>query len=139
MYPKHHAAVSGMATVLYAAWMQAEPVQMALWAVIGITAGVMIDVDHVLLGMLVDGRVAEGLSWFRQPVTAVTRPDALLADMEYDTMVYHRLLSHTVVLTVLVALIRFHSLFIPAAVGLAAHIAADVVWDVKQRSYWFLS
>jgi len=56
--------------------------------------------------------------WSRRPVVAVTSPDALLEDMEYDTVIYYRLLSHALVRLVLGALTQIHVLFVPAVVGL---------------------
>jgi hypothetical protein len=135
MYPKQHAAISGIATLLFALWIGIAPEQTVVWLVIGMIAGVLIDVDHVVLGMIVDGRIDEGISWFLHPVAAVTQPDALLADMAYDTLVYHRLISHLLVLAVLAALSNTYPLLLPAVVGLAAHIVADVVWDVWNGTY----
>lgn len=135
MYPRQHAVVSGAATLLYAVITSVSPVEIVLWTIIGVIAGVLIDVDHVILSMLVAHRVEEGISWFKRPVQAITSPDDLLEDMEYESLVFHRMISHGLVLVILIVLTRVHVLFLPAVIGLTAHILADILWDLKQGSY----
>lgn len=137
MYPKQHALVSGAAVLAYSLFLNLPPTEIAVWVGIGMFTGVLIDVDHVLLSMVVAGRYEQGLSWFQRPMRAVLDPEALLEDMEYDRLLYHRLLSHLFVFVILVSLISVHRLFISAAAGLAVHIASDILWDMKQGSYGF--
>lgn len=135
MYPKQHAVISAGATVLFGILLNGSPTQIALWTIIGVVAGVLIDVDHVILGMVIGKNIEDGIAWFLHPAAALTQPDQLLADMDYDALVYHRMISHVLVLAVLTLLIPVHPLLLPAAVGLTAHILADVVWDVKHGQY----
>lgn len=131
MYPKQHAVLSSTATLAAGTLAQLGTPELVLWTVIGTAVGVLIDVDHALLGMLVAGRVEKGRYWFRHPVTAVTDADRFLDDMEYNGLRTHRLVTHVLGFLSLLALLPVHRLVTPAAVGLGTHIVGDVLWDFR--------
>ncbi len=130
MRPDEHAVISGFVVFIAAQLAGFDTPDVLLWTVAGTAAGVLIDVDHALLSMVVKGRVREGLYWFRHPVKAMTDPDAFLADMEYPALVYHRMATHLAILVVIILLTGIHPLVIPVMIGVAAHVVADIVWDV---------
>ena len=89
--------------------------------------------------MLVKKRYRKGLRWFKDPIGAVTRPSEFLEDMDYDKLIYHRLVSHAVVLGLLLYLSGFYSLVVPVAVGVGLHLVCDIGYDLYKGSYWFQS
>lgn len=135
MYPKQHAIISGLATLLIAVFIEPDPVMIGIWTLIGTVAGVFIDVDHAVLSVLVENKWKEVLYWCRHPVKALTEPESFIQSTGYDTLVFHRLASHILILLTLVVLLRLHPFVLPAVVGVSAHIAADMVWDVKNNEY----
>ncbi|MDY6771593.1 MAG: hypothetical protein SV186_06610 [Candidatus Nanohaloarchaea archaeon] len=135
MYPRDHAILSAAVTAGSAAFLGLVPGQILLWTVMGTVAGVFIDVDHVFLSMLVTGEWDEGLAWLRAPHKAFMEPDRLLRDIEYPALVRHRILTHFLALAVLLAGTKLHVLFYPAAIGLAVHIAVDIVVDIWNGAY----
>jgi len=120
--------------MVYAALEGLTFTDMLLWGLLGAVSGVLIDVDHALLSMIVKKRYKEGLKWFRKPVEAVSR---FLEEMDYDSLVYHRLVSHSAVLAVLFYLSTSYSLFVPVAFGVGVHLMCDIVYDLYCGSYWF--
>ncbi|MDY6778400.1 MAG: hypothetical protein SVU32_07045 [Candidatus Nanohaloarchaea archaeon] len=135
MYPARHALVSGLVTAAAALLAGVSPPMFGVWIAAGTAAGTLIDVDHVLLAMLVRGRWKAGLSWFQRPFQAMLQPDALLSDVQYPGLARHRMVTHVAVFAVLVAGTRLHALFVPAAVGLGAHVAVDLVLDLRHGNY----
>ncbi|MDY6761795.1 MAG: hypothetical protein SVY41_01995 [Candidatus Nanohaloarchaea archaeon] len=137
MYPRQHAVVSVLTASLYAAVTGITPVSILLWAVIGGVAGVFIDVDHLLLTAVVAGNQETALHWFRHPARALLKPRQLVDDIHYGgrAIYVHRIGTHFAVLALLALLVNVHRLFIPAAVGVAAHIIADIVWDLHHGNY----
>lgn len=135
MYPKQHLVTSASGTAAAALFVSGDPVTAATWAVIGGIAGVLIDVDHVLLSMAVGKNIGEGLAWFRRPVTAITAPRQLLDDIDYDTLVVHRLATHLLILGGAVALTTVHWMFAPVSVGIGIHLCCDVIYDLYDGNY----
>ncbi len=137
MYPREHALFSGAVVAAASTLAEIPTPEAFLWIGVGILTGVFIDVDHLFLAALIGGKREEALKWFRNPVGAVLKPRELMDDIRYSgRWIYvHRMVSHISVLVILILLMPFHDLFIPAAVGLAAHIAADVVWDLYHGNY----
>lgn len=136
MYPKHHALISGLAAASYAALTGLALQQVAVWTVIGMFAGVFIDVDHAVLAVMF-GKRDVVWDWMHRPVTALVEPARFVADIEYGgpSLYYHRIISHLVILAVVVFLARWYALFVPVMVALVAHIAADIAWDLHHGNY----
>ncbi len=134
MLPDQHAVVSGVTVFSAALLLDIAPAAILLWTVIGILAGVLIDVDHALLAMATQGKTREGLYWFRHPLEAVSDPDAFLEDMDYPALVYHRLATHAVLFIGTTALVwlSVHPMLTPVLIGIGAHVAADLYWDVRR-------
>jgi hypothetical protein len=139
MFPKQHAAVSGTSVAVYAVVQGLGLTDILIWTFLGAVSGVLIDVDHAVLSMLVEKRYRKGLKWFKDPLGAVTRPSEFLEDMDYDKLIYHRLVSHAVVLGLLLYLSGFYSLVVPVAVGVGLHLVCDIGYDLYRGSYWFQS
>jgi membrane-bound metal-dependent hydrolase YbcI (DUF457 family) len=133
MYPKQHAVVSGIGTLVYAILYGLLPADVLLWTFLGMVAGVMIDVDHVVLSMIMTGRYRRGLFWIRQPVRALTEPREFLDDMGYDELWYHRIITHTLILASLVVLLDLHPLVRPVMVGVVFHLVADLLYEAHER------
>lgn len=132
MLPDEHAVISGLVVFIAAQVFGLSTPDVLVWTFLGMVAGVLIDVDHALLAMTVKGRISEGLYWFRHPFRAVRNPDAFLAEMDYPMLVYHRLMTHSLIFLALVLLRHVHELILPVLIGVIAHIIADIVWDVKR-------
>jgi len=137
LYPKQHALVSGTSVFIYSLITGLSPVNTFLWTILGTVSGVLIDVDHAILPMLLKKKYSEGLKWFKNPVKAITRPSEFLDDMEYDNLVYHRLVSHTTVLAFLIYLTGLSVLFVPISLAVGVHILCDLGYDLYNGSYWF--
>ncbi|MDY6769313.1 MAG: hypothetical protein SVW02_04365 [Candidatus Nanohaloarchaea archaeon] len=134
MYPKQHALVSGVA-VGAAAVMQGHPLPgVAAWVAVGTVAGVFVDVDHLPLATIFKDKGGVVLSWLRRPHEAVANGRDLKEDLDPDDdLLVHRLVAHLIVLAILANLTAVHPLFVPAALGVAVHIAADIAWDFYQQ------
>ncbi|MDY6788996.1 MAG: hypothetical protein SVV03_03455 [Candidatus Nanohaloarchaea archaeon] len=136
MFPRQHAAVSGIAVLIFALWKEVALGTLVLWTVLGTVAGVLIDVDHAFLGMLVGGEFWRKARWFLHPVKAIfIKPREFAKDMYYRGFTVHRILTHTVVLLISIYLSGFWTIFKPISVAIAAHIAADVVDDIREERY----
>lgn len=135
MEPSRHLVISGAAGAAAAALAGLPFPAAVLWTAVAAAAGVLVDVDHVLLPMVVTGAWRPGVRWFFRPARAFVEPRALLDELEYPEMVFHRLATHTAAFLVLVLLARIEPLMAAAAVGVAAHIAADVAWDLSRGTY----
>lgn len=135
MYPVHHAALSILVGLVTVPFIGLEPPAAVLAFLLALAAGVGIDVDHVLLPMLLKGRRRQGVAWLLRPVPAFTRPRDLLDALSYEQLVFHRLLSHSTVLVVLFLVSREIPVLVPAVAALAAHIVADVAWDLSRGTY----
>lgn len=137
MFPKQHAAVSGFSVMVYAVLEGLALTDVVLWTFLGAVSGVLIDVDHAVLSMVVKKRYSKGLKWFKDPVGAVTRPSEFLDDMDYGRLIYHRIISHAVVLGLFTYLSAFYSILIPVAAGVGVHLVCDIVFDLYKGTYWF--
>ncbi len=135
MYPRDHAIIAAAVTAIVAVISGVTGTGFIVWVTIGTIAGVVIDVDHVVLSMFVHGRWREGFKWLGQPRHALLSPDALLEDIDYPKLVHHRILSHMVIFAALVVLVPVHELVRPAVLGLGAHILADIAWDLWNETY----
>ncbi|MDY6769784.1 MAG: hypothetical protein SVU88_02315 [Candidatus Nanohaloarchaea archaeon] len=133
MYPAQHAATSGAAALLAALYLQLSPLTAAVWAIAGIAAGVLVDVDHVVLAVLLHGRWDAARTWIRQPVTAVLDPEAFLEDIDPAADLRGaRILSHAAVLGAALLAVGRIPLATPVAVALSVHILVDIAWDVRE-------
>lgn len=126
-----------MSLVVYTVLKGLALTDILLWTFLGALSGVLIDVDHAVLSMVIKKRYSKGLRWFRDPIGAVTRPSEFLDDMEYDRLIYHRIVSHTVILGLLMYLSGFYSILVPVSIGVGAHLVSDIVYDLHGGSYWF--
>lgn len=135
MDPDRHLVISGVAGAAAAIAAGLPPGTVVAWTVIAGAAGVLVDIDHVLLPMLVTGAWRRGGRWFLRPVTAFTRPGQVSDDLSYRTMVFHRLASHTAVFLGIAAAARLVPVLAAAVVGVGAHIVADVAWDLSRGTY----
>lgn len=130
MYPKQHLLVSFVTFTTYALASGMDLATAAVWIAVGTVVGVLIDVDHLLLSIFVDGKIKENLEWFRQPVRIFHHPHEYLEQLKYDGMRFHRLVSHTVIAAAVYPLLPFHFVFIPAFVSIVLHIITDIVGDI---------
>lgn len=130
MYPREHAVVSGAAVLLAGGYTGLGVERLALWVVVGTVAGVFIDADHVPLAMVFNGKMGEGLYWFRHPLRAILKPRELHDSIDPgDEIIAHRLVSHLMIFLGLLLFLPYNPLVLPVLIGVAAHIAADVAWD----------
>lgn len=135
MEPSRHLVVSGAAGAAAAALSGLPFPAAVLWTAVAAAAGVLVDVDQVILPMVVTGAWRSGARWFFRPVRAFVRPGDLVEELEYPAMVFHRLATHTAAFLALALLARVEPLMAAAAVGVAAHIAADVASDLSRGTY----
>ena len=134
MFPKQHAAVSGLSVAIYAVLEGLALIDIVLWTFLGAVSGVLIDVDHAVLSMVVKKRYRKGLNWFKNPVGAVTRPSEFLDDMDYEGLIYHRIFSHVLILGLLINFSEFCELFIPVGLGVGVHLVSDIFYDLYTES-----
>ncbi len=134
MYPLHHLVLSTVAAIATVPFLGLSPGMTAVAVVLGIAAGVLVDVDHVLLPA-VYSRSSAPFAWMRRPVRAFREPRSLLADVAYERMVLHRLLSHSTVLVAVYLVSLEFPVLVPAVAALIVHILADIVWDVARGNY----
>lgn len=139
MFPKQHAAVSGILVAIYAIVEGLSSTDILFWAFLGGISGVLIDVDHALLSIFIKKRYSKGLKWFRNPVKAISRPSEFLADMDYENLIYHRIISHTAVLGIVSYFSIFYSFLFPVTLGVGVHLICDLGYDLYRNSYWFQS
>lgn len=134
MWPKQHALVSAVFVSLYAT-LYAETIQVAvLWVCIGVAAGVLIDIDHVILGIVVKKRY-EGFSWFKKPLQAMLNPGELLDDIEYPAMIYHRTITHLLIILASMTMLSWpvgRVVFLT----LCLHLFCDIIHDIMNNDHW---
>lgn len=135
MLPRQHAVTSGLVTLAVAVHLELAAPLVLLWTLVGTISGVVIDVDHALLGMTVGGHWQTGLSWFRHPVAAVSNPYEFLRSLNYPGLIKHRILTHLAVMSLLGGLATRYPIVVPAGIGLATHILGDVVVDLREGRY----
>ncbi len=135
MYPREHALSSGISVLTYTVLEGLQPGLIPIWILAGTAAGVLIDVDHAILSMTVKGRLEEGLKWFKHPVKAISQPSRFLDDMDYESLVYHRLISHALIVTLLWSLSALSPLVEAAALGTSTHLAGDLLYDLGTGNY----
>ncbi|MFB6166748.1 MAG: hypothetical protein ABEJ62_00605, partial [Candidatus Nanohaloarchaea archaeon] len=101
-------------------------------------AGVLVDVDHLFLAALLNGRTDEVLQWTRKPVRAVLNPLDLLEDIDPERRIGpYRLVSHLAVLSASYYAYLSFPLLLPVVIGLVSHLAADVVHTFYQVRHHF--
>lgn len=135
MWPKQHAAVSVTFFSLYGLVFASSIPEGLLWLVVGTAAGVLIDIDHVLLGIVV-GRHFEAIRWFRHPIHAMTKPGDLLDHIEYPRMVYDRTITHLLAITIAFVLVELPLMGI-VFLALCLHLSCDLIYDIQQGVYPF--
>lgn len=137
MYPKEHFITSGSGVLAYSIAIGLPLPEIIIWTVLGSSAGVLIDIDHAILSMVIKKRFKKGLKWFRQPLKAITKPESFLDDMSYEGLRYHRIISHTVILGILFFIKDFNPLLTPVTIGVGLHLLGDIAHDLNNKKYWF--
>ncbi len=136
MYSRSHAVVSFAAVGGYVLLAGIPFPGAALWVVIGVVAGVFIDVDHVVLAAVFGDRGAV-FRWMRRPWAPFTHGEELLDDLEYGSqrLYYHRIATHGAALALLYLGSQRYTLLLPAFIAALVHIVSDVLWDLWNGNY----
>lgn len=134
MWPKQHGLVSAVFVCCYSLLFASSVVQGGIWIIAGTLAGVLIDTDHVILGIVVKKRY-DAVSWFKKPLEAMLNPGALLDDIEYPRLIYHRTVTHGFMILVSMAFLAW-PIGQVVFLTLCLHLFCDIIHDIMNTDHW---